>query len=63
MKYIHTYTTDVYPDKMIVLTEDEVGWLYIARLPYDGDNIFPSLEFIEQYLNLKLIHRETMECA
>ena len=40
--------------KVLPILEDSVGWLYIAKLPKDRENIWPSIEMIEDYLQVKL---------
>lgn len=42
------------PDKMLTILQDNVGWYYIARLPLDRDNIWPSIEMIEEHLEVHL---------
>jgi hypothetical protein len=46
-EYIRLYTVKDDKTKVLRVYVDEVGWLHIAKLPPDRDNIFISIEEIE----------------
>lgn len=51
---IHRYKCEEIPNKSITILEDSDGWFYIAKLPFNQDNIWPNIEMIEMFLGLKL---------
>ena len=54
IKFIHEYKIKgSTSDRVLMIFEDEVGWLYIAKMGDTVDNIFPSIEWIETYFNTK----------
>lgn len=60
----HLYKLVDYPDRRLIIFEEDTGWLYISGRVgafYGKDNIFPSIEMIESVINQKLEHMKTIE--
>lgn len=57
MKFIKTYVYGREDDltKGLYVWEEEAGWLHIAKLPLDHDNIFFCKEEIEMVVGCKLV--------
>lgn len=54
MRKFELYKVVEDPDKGLILEKDSNGQYYIAKLPRTVDNVFESIEEVEQMIGFKL---------